>query len=155
MRPSKSLKTSSQSSGSAAIPRRSKLLRKLVKQSFTIPALVLPSRAATASILAIISAVIRTGMGWVSATAFVIYKSLHGVEFRVDIVYHWYTVAALKAPKTKPVPIRLDADLARRLNRAAKRLGACRSSIVRLSILNQLPEIEAGHISLRPMKESA
>ncbi len=55
--------------------------------------------------------------------------------------------------KTKPVPIRIDRVLMGRLARAAKRMGAPRSTVIRFAILNQLPQIEAGIITLN--KEAA
>ena len=51
--------------------------------------------------------------------------------------------------KTKPVPIRLNAELKGRLQRAAKKMGASRSTIIRFAILDQLPDIESGRIVLR------
>lgn len=52
--------------------------------------------------------------------------------------------------KTKPVPIRIDARTDERLRRAAKKMGSNRASVIRFAIINQLPDIEAGHITLRP-----
>ena len=52
--------------------------------------------------------------------------------------------------KTKPIPVRLDDRTRARLNNAAKRLGSNASSIIRFSIYNQLPQIEAGRILLTP-----
>jgi len=51
--------------------------------------------------------------------------------------------------RTTPVPIRIDALLLERLVRAAQKMGTSRSSVIRLAILNQLPEIEGGKINLR------
>jgi predicted transcriptional regulator len=51
--------------------------------------------------------------------------------------------------KTKSIPIRLDIDLRERLSRAARKMGSNRSSVIRFAIMNQLPEIEAGQITLR------
>jgi predicted DNA-binding protein len=49
---------------------------------------------------------------------------------------------------TKPIPVRLDALTKSRLHRAAKRLGSTRSGVIRFSILNLLPQIEAGVVVL-------
>jgi len=50
--------------------------------------------------------------------------------------------------KTKPIPIRLDADTQRRIRNCAVSLGGNSSTVIRLAILNQLPEIESGHLTL-------
>lgn len=47
------------------------------------------------------------------------------------------------------MPIRLDSHLRGRLSRAAKKMGSNVSSVIRFSILNQLPLIEAGNIRMR------
>lgn len=65
------------------------------------------------------------------------------------------TVMHLKTKtQTRPVPIRLDLDLSARLARAAKRMGSTTSGVIRFAVINQLPEIEAGRITLRT-KEAA
>jgi len=51
--------------------------------------------------------------------------------------------------KTKPIPVRLDPKTCARLDSAAEAIGGNRSTIVRLAILNQLPDIEAGRITLK------
>jgi predicted DNA-binding protein len=51
--------------------------------------------------------------------------------------------------ETKPIPIRLNLEEIGRIDRAAEMMGVPRSTIMRLGIFNQLPEIEAGHIKLR------
>ncbi|HWM26579.1 MAG TPA: CopG family transcriptional regulator [Chthoniobacterales bacterium] len=53
-------------------------------------------------------------------------------------------------PATHPLPIRLDAELRARIKRAAKRMGASDSATIRFAIVNQLPHIEAGRITLSP-----
>jgi predicted transcriptional regulator len=53
--------------------------------------------------------------------------------------------------KTTPVPVRLDSDLRDRLENAADRLGSNSSAVIRLSIITQLPAIEAGFIRI-PIK---
>jgi predicted transcriptional regulator len=55
-----------------------------------------------------------------------------------------------KQPPTHPLPIRLDADLRARIKRAAKRMGASDSATMRFAIINQLPAIESGRITLTP-----
>lgn len=50
--------------------------------------------------------------------------------------------------KTTPVPVRLDDATRARLRRAGKRLGATESAMIRFAILNQLPAVEAGSITL-------
>lgn len=49
---------------------------------------------------------------------------------------------------TTPIPVRLDAPTKRRLRTAAKRLGSTTSAVIRLSIVNLLPQIESGVIVL-------
>jgi predicted DNA-binding protein len=51
---------------------------------------------------------------------------------------------------TSPLPIRLDAELRARIKRAAKRMGASDSATIRFAIINQLPQIESGRITLTP-----
>jgi len=53
-----------------------------------------------------------------------------------------------KPRKTRPIPIRVDNRLAARIRKAAKRMGSSSSAVVRFSILQQLPDIESGHITL-------
>lgn len=53
---------------------------------------------------------------------------------------------------THPVPVRLDDQLRARLKRAAKRMGASNSATIRFAIINQLPAIEAGRITLANSK---
>lgn len=55
---------------------------------------------------------------------------------------------ALAKSKTVPVPVRLNTELRARLRRAARRMGSTDSATIRFAILNQLPQIEAGHITL-------
>lgn len=50
--------------------------------------------------------------------------------------------------KTKPIPVRLDSKTRRRIRECAKAIGGNSSTVIRLAILNQLPDIEAGHIKL-------
>lgn len=52
--------------------------------------------------------------------------------------------------KTATIPVRLDAAVRIRVERIAKRVGSSRGAIMRLAIYNQLAEIEAGTIKLRP-----
>jgi len=55
----------------------------------------------------------------------------------------------MSRPTTRPVPIRLDALLIMRLDRAARRLGVNnRSAVMRLAIVQQLSQIESGIITL-------
>lgn len=69
--------------------------------------------------------------------------------FYVDIVYQWYTVVhTMKTKKTKPVPVRLDGETIRRLERAANRMGSNNSSVIRFAIIQVLPDIERGTIVL-------
>lgn len=56
----------------------------------------------------------------------------------------------MKEEDKLPVSIRLDVDLARRVERAAKKLSSSKSALIRLSLKNQLGEIESGHINFRP-----
>lgn len=53
----------------------------------------------------------------------------------------------LKNP-TRPVPVRLDAGLRHRLKLASKKMGSSSSAVIRLSIIQLLPAIEAGNIKL-------
>ena len=48
-----------------------------------------------------------------------------------------------------PFALRLEAGLRQRVHQAARRLGTTRSGVVRLALLNQLPEIEAGRLTLK------
>lgn len=48
-----------------------------------------------------------------------------------------------------PFALRLEAGLRQRVHEAARRLGTTRSGVVRLALLNQLPEIEAGRLTLK------
>lgn len=57
--------------------------------------------------------------------------------------------------RTKPIPIRMDAVLRSRLDRAAKRLSSNRASVIRLAIRQILPEVESGHLILRDTEEAA
>lgn len=53
-----------------------------------------------------------------------------------------------KTPPTKPIPVRFKADTHARVHRAAKRTGLPASSIIRLGVLQVLPQIEAGNLKL-------
>jgi len=53
-----------------------------------------------------------------------------------------------KRPKTTPIPVRIDADLHRRLRRAAKAMGSNNSAVFRFALLNELPRIERGQINI-------
>jgi|GEM_PF-3052191 len=48
----------------------------------------------------------------------------------------------------KPIPVRLDERLRTRLKRAAKLMGSNSSAVIRFSIIQQLPAIESGVITL-------
>ena len=50
--------------------------------------------------------------------------------------------------KTTPVPVRMDADMRQRLARAAKKMGSNASSVIRFAVLQQLPKIEGGTITI-------
>jgi predicted DNA-binding protein len=52
--------------------------------------------------------------------------------------------------KTLPIPIRLNRNLITRLKRAARKIGGTTSSVIRLAIFHQLPQIESGRIVLAP-----
>jgi hypothetical protein len=65
-------------------------------------------------------------------------------------VYHYYTMKQ-KEPLTKPIPVRLPASMRLRVMAAAKSLGANSSSVVRLALIQQLDEIERGHIRIKPV----
>jgi hypothetical protein len=54
---------------------------------------------------------------------------------------------------TRPIPIRLEHALIARIDGAAKILGIKRSSIIKLAISVQLPQLEAGHLNIRPRTE--
>jgi predicted DNA-binding protein len=56
---------------------------------------------------------------------------------------------------TRPVPIRLDKDLSDRLTKAAKKMGSTASGVIRFAVVNQLPEIEAGRITLHADTKTA
>ena len=58
-------------------------------------------------------------------------------------------------PKTLPVPIRFERGTIRRLDRAAKRIGANRSTIARLGILQLLDQMDAGSIKVPRDADSA
>ena len=59
-----------------------------------------------------------------------------------------YTSTQMKRTKTVPIPVRVDAETHSRLKKAAKKLGSTTSGVMRFSIFNQLPQIEAGRIVL-------
>jgi hypothetical protein len=50
--------------------------------------------------------------------------------------------------RAKPIPVCIDERIARRLERAALRLGITRSAVMRLAIVNQLTQIERGVIKI-------
>jgi len=55
----------------------------------------------------------------------------------------------MKTPISRPIPIRLDLALISRLDRAAQKLGVnSRAAVMRLAIVQQLPQIEQGVITL-------
>jgi predicted DNA-binding protein len=56
-------------------------------------------------------------------------------------------IAMSKGPTT-PIPVRLDKPTRDRLKRAAKRMGANTSTVIRFAVFNQLPQIESGTITL-------
>ncbi len=58
-------------------------------------------------------------------------------------------MTARKKSPTKPVPIRLDQDSRDRLDSAAIKLSSNRAGVIRLAILQLLPEIEAGTLRLK------
>jgi hypothetical protein len=49
---------------------------------------------------------------------------------------------------TKPIPVRIHPRLRARIRAAAKRMGSNASAVIRFSVLQQLPAIEAGRIEL-------
>lgn len=55
--------------------------------------------------------------------------------------------------KTKPTTIRMSHDLRERVDRAAEKLGfdekGGMGAVVKLALHNQLPEIEAGRLTLK------
>jgi hypothetical protein len=53
---------------------------------------------------------------------------------------------------TKSLPVRLDSQTQDRLRRVAKQLGLCVSAVMRLSIVNQLSQIESGYIKLNEVR---
>jgi hypothetical protein len=55
--------------------------------------------------------------------------------------------------KTKPIPVRIDKTTHRRLRGAALKMGSTTSGIIRFAVLNQLPRIESGQITLTDDKE--
>jgi hypothetical protein len=64
--------------------------------------------------------------------------------------------AAMKhGEPTVPIPVRLDERTRGRLDKAAKKMGSTRSSMIRFAVLNQLPQIEAGKITLAAETEAA
>lgn len=50
--------------------------------------------------------------------------------------------------RTRPIPVRLDAETTRRVDQASRRLGSNKSSVIRLALLTQLEAIESGVIRL-------
>lgn len=56
--------------------------------------------------------------------------------------------APVSERKTKVIPIRMDSNLQERVRKAGRRLGSNSSSVIRLSILTILPQIEEGTISV-------
>jgi len=59
-------------------------------------------------------------------------------------------VVKMKRAASFPIPVRLDDDTRRRLKRAARKIGGTTSSVIRLAIFHQLPQIESGRIELAP-----
>jgi len=55
---------------------------------------------------------------------------------------------------TRPIPIRLEHALIDRIDGAARNLGIKRSSIIKLAISVQLPQLESGYLQLRPITEA-
>jgi hypothetical protein len=53
-------------------------------------------------------------------------------------------------PKTKPIPLRLDARMVGRISRAAKRMASNRAATMRFAIIQGLYQIESGTITLTP-----
>lgn len=104
VRPSKVRRTSSHSSGRAALPLLSNARRNASRHSLTTPARVFPIRRAVASSLAIMSSDIRTGIGWVSATGSLVYEAALSVHRVLDIVYQWYTVRGVESAQDQPGP---------------------------------------------------
>jgi predicted DNA-binding protein len=51
-------------------------------------------------------------------------------------------------PKKVPVMIKMEVELIKRLDGAGRRMGSNRAAVVRLAILQLLPQIEAGHLNL-------
>ena len=56
--------------------------------------------------------------------------------------------------KTKPIPVRCDEQMVRRLRRAAKSMGASNSAVVRFCVLSILPQIESGHVIIPPRRDA-
>ena len=55
-----------------------------------------------------------------------------------------------------PIPVKLSPDIIARLNAASKKLGLNnRSAVMKLAIVNQLSQIEAGYIKLNEVVEHA
>ena len=54
----------------------------------------------------------------------------------------------------RPIPVRLDPELVSRLRRASRRMGVSVSGVMRMSIVNQLAQIENGYIRLTVKEES-
>ena len=51
-------------------------------------------------------------------------------------------------PKTKPIPVRVDADTRARTDRAAKQLGITRAGIIKIALRSKLVEIESGRLNI-------
>jgi hypothetical protein len=51
--------------------------------------------------------------------------------------------------KARPIPVRFNLLTASRLTAAAKKIASNRAVIIRLAVLQVLPEIEAGHLRLK------
>ena len=63
------------------------------------------------------------------------------------VAYHWYAIvsAMIVKRKTRTIPIRMDDYTKGRIDRAALRMASNRTAVIRLAILQILPEIEAGN----------
>jgi predicted transcriptional regulator len=53
-----------------------------------------------------------------------------------------------KRPKTTPMMVRIEDELEGRLRAAAKKMGSNKSAVFRFALLNELPRIEGGHITI-------
>lgn len=57
--------------------------------------------------------------------------------------------------RTKPVPVRMDGALRKRIRKAARSIGLTDSAVMRLGVLIVLPQIEAGQITVPPKSNAA